>query len=251
MKEIQYGPLRLQADDANTCYTVVSCDKAALSAEIPAEISGLPVCGIGDRAFEGCGRLAAVRFSPKLERDPQETGEEFFVGDAAFATCTALKEITLPTGVTFVGWGAFRDCTALERVRMPDCLCAPYTFCRCGKLVEISPMTDAVEGMFSHCASLATFPLTADSCVIGEDAFEHCDALTAITVPAAVKEIGQLAFRDCARLASVLFEHTEGWYWHCTYDDAEHPLDVSDPVANARRLSRADFDDGVTRWFRK
>lgn len=251
MKEIQYGPLLLQTDDAHTFYTVVSCDKAAVAAEIPAVLAGLPVCGIGDRAFEGCDRLATVTFSAELERDPQETGEEFSVGDAAFAECTALKEIALPLGVTFVGWGAFRDCTSLERVRMPDCLCAPYTFCRCGKLVEISPMTDAVEGMFSHCASLATFPLTADSCVIGEDAFEHCDALTAITVPAAVKEIGQLAFRDCARLASVLFEHTEGWYWHCTYDDAERPLDVSDPVANARRLSRADFDDGVTRWFRK
>ena len=251
MKDLKYGALLLRAEDDGACCTVVGCEAGTAAIEIPAAVDGMPVVGIDDRAFENCKTLSAVTFDGALERDPLLSGEEFSVGDAVFAGCTALKEIVLPAGVTFLGWGAFRDCTALERVEMPDCLCSSYVFCRCENLKEITPITDITEGMFSHCAALSTFPVAPETTVIGEDAFEHCDALTEIAIPAAVEEIGQLAFRNCFGLTAVTFENTDGWYWTCTYDSKDRALDVTDPAANARDLASADFDDGVTRWYRK
>ena len=176
---------------------------------------------------------------------------DFEIGDSAFAGCTSLTAIELPDCVKSVGHGAFRGCTALKSVEMPTCYIYPYAFFECESLTTVSPVNNAAEGVFSHCKSLATLPITDRVEEIDESAFAHCYALTDIIIPKSVKSIVSLAFRNCHGLKTVTFEDTEGWYCRSRYKDGEFSLDVTDPTKNAKALAGMDFDDGITSWYKK
>lgn len=57
------------------------------------------------------------------------------IGDEAFANCTSLQAVSIPTSVTTLGDGAFYGCTALETASLPD------------------GVTDLPDGVFCGCSS--------------------------------------------------------------------------------------------------
>ncbi len=68
---------------------------------------------IGQRAFENCRSLQAVIFSGNNLQT---------IGNWAFYNNHALRQITIPAGVTTVGDGAFYGCNYLEELAMPASL---------------------------------------------------------------------------------------------------------------------------------
>lgn len=42
------------------------------------------------------------------------------IGDAAFAACDGIQEITIPNSITIIGDGAFRDCINLKTITLPN-----------------------------------------------------------------------------------------------------------------------------------
>ena len=68
---------------------------------------------IGQRAFENCRSLQAVIFSGNNLQT---------IGNWAFYNNHALRQITIPAGVTTIGAGAFYGCTYLEELAMPASL---------------------------------------------------------------------------------------------------------------------------------
>ena len=236
--------------DADGQYSVVSCDASVVDAVIHLTVYGATVIGIGDRAFSDCAALESITFVDAPDAiDAAVYG--FTVGEEAFADCSSLKEISLPDSTTAIGRSAFRGCKAIERVEIGRAYVSPYAFYMCEALVSVSPLSNVSEGAFSHCKSLSCLPLFDGVTEIGEDAFEHCYSLTDITVPKSVKRIGSLAFRSCYGLMSVTFEDANGWYCHNGYTNREYPLDLTDPTENAVALSKMDFDDGITAWYKK
>lgn len=73
---------------------------------LPERIEGVPVAGIGKKAFLSRKNLRRVFLPDGLEE----------IGDWAFAYCGALKEAVLPCGEVRFGRAVFMECGSLERL---------------------------------------------------------------------------------------------------------------------------------------
>ena len=112
-----------------------------------------------------------MQLSAKLER----------IGGYAFESCTALRQIELPQGVTELAAGAFKGCTALEYIELP------------------SSMTHVTASLFYECESLKSAVLPDSIESIASEAFSY-SGLESISVPASVKTVYQTAFQECFAL---------------------------------------------------
>ena len=136
---------------------------------IPSEYQGLPVIGIGNRAFYGCTSLTSITIPDSVTS----------IGDSAFSNCPALTNVTIGNSVTSIGICAFIGCSALTNITIPD------------------SVTSIGEGAFSHCSSLTSINIPYGVTNIADYAFENCTSLTSIYIPDSVTNIGNYAFKNC------------------------------------------------------
>lgn len=61
---------------------------------------------IGDGAFQGCTSLTDVDFGDQMTT----------IRPYAFADCTALTSVVIPTNIRYIGYGAFQGCSNLEDI---------------------------------------------------------------------------------------------------------------------------------------
>ena len=139
--------------------------------ELPASVTS-----IGYRAFSRSG----AQFT-ELDLSNVET-----VGDYAFVSNTALKEVFLPADISGYGSGVFSGCTALTTVTFAE-----------GAAPEAIP-----DSMFNGCTALADFELPETVTSIGNYAFQNCALLGSFDL-SNVTGIGYSAFRGCSALTSV------------------------------------------------
>ena len=132
------------------------------------------------------------------------------VGETAFAGCTNLSSVTLPSNVRFIGKDAFSGCTALSGVSLGDYLSEihSYAFYGCTSLTEVVlPSRVAIIGdhAFAHCSSLARVEASEKLVTIESSAFFHCDALVEfdLTRNNSLYEIKFAAFDECNALESI------------------------------------------------
>lgn len=121
-------------------------------------------------AFAGCTSLVSVSLPSTLK----------YIGIDAFNGCTSLKT-TLPEGVTGIGDNAFAGCTELNTA-LPQSLTqiGAYAFANCKKL-QCSKLPDFLtqlgRGAFYGCSSFTVSEVPAGVKVI-DAAFNHCDGIT-------------------------------------------------------------------------
>lgn len=128
--------------------------------------------------------------------------------DAAFASCTGLKSITVPgsietvpeylfagardleaivieEGVKNVHHGAFSQCTSLKSVSLPESLeyfDASFDYCSSLESIEIPDCVTYLGNMFNHCQALKSVYIGEGIESIEIYAFEGCTSLEAFTV---------------------------------------------------------------------
>jgi len=107
------------------------------------------------------------------------------IGDSAFASCTSLTSITIPSSVTSIGGSAFYVCTSLTSVTIPD------------------SVTSIGWYAFYDCTSLTSVTIGNSVTSIGNYAFYRCTSLTSITIPNSVTSIGGGAFIGCTSLTAI------------------------------------------------
>lgn len=149
------------------------------------------------------------------------------VGDNAFLNNTAVKHITIDTGINSVGKYAFSGCTSLESVTFGNnvAVVKNHAFYGCVSLTSIAfnSNLDYIEDYaFANCLSLenVAFPDSLDSIgaysfaytaltdidfgnglsVIGDNAFENNTRLVEVRLPSSVSSIGDYVFRNCDNL---------------------------------------------------
>ena len=163
-----------------------------LSVTIPAEIGGVAVTTIGERAFNG-KKVVAVDFSkaanlekidnqafmhsPVTSVDLSNT-KVTTIGKFAFGECTSLKDVILPSTLTELGSSVFTDCKFVESIRLAD-----------------SP-----EGV--------VFALPKGLTSIGYQCFKNCfaDGVEAkVVIPVSVTNINGEAFKDI-HITQIIFE---------------------------------------------
>ena len=119
------------------------------SLDIPSEIDGYPVTGIGPSAFYNCRNLKKLSI-PEGVTD---------IGPSAFSWCTNLEEVKLPDSLKSIDEAAFSWCFALLRIDIPDGIreVADAVFTRSGLTEATLPagIESFGDSSFSHCKKLA------------------------------------------------------------------------------------------------
>lgn len=130
------------------------------------------VKGIDESAFADCSSLVSVNLPSTIES----------IGESAFSDCEMLKSIVIPNSVKSIGDYAFWNCSALESVVLPN---------------NVNKISD---GVFFGCSSLSLVSIPASVNRIGACAFYRCSSLTSIVIPNSVSNIGTGAFEGCSSL---------------------------------------------------
>lgn len=152
-------------------YTPGSTDIVDIT--IPESIGGIDVTSIAADAFAACTYISGITIPSTV----------LTIGDSAFRECTYLESIVIPESVTSIGNGLFSKCISLTSVTLP------------------SSLTAIPAHTFSGCSSLASYPISEKITVIGAGAFRDCTALTSVVIPATVEKIGAQAYYNCSNLA--------------------------------------------------
>ena len=249
--------------DGNGNATITGYSGGVAALFIPETIDGHTVTAIGNRAFKGNLRLAAVTIPDTITE----------IGQDAFSGCTGLTSIKLPKNLKTLESDAFRDCTGLTSVLIPKTVESTHTysngfFCPfrgCDNLQEVKfedgmtripnlilgfcgaklnivipdSVTEIGEAAFLNSGIVAvTIPDTVTE--IEEDAFRGCTGLTDVKLPKNLKTLGKDAFNGCTGLTSVLIPKTVE-NTHSYYDG------IYSPFRGCNNLQEIKFVDGMTR----
>jgi hypothetical protein len=154
---------------------LTNCVSVENTITVPESVDGLPVAGLGPRAFAGCSNLTDLTLPASLT----------VLGDSALAGCAKLKTVTLPGTLASIGAAAFSGCVSLTAVDLP------------------AGVTQLGNGAFNGCTALAAVTLPETLTHIGPAAFYGCSTLTAITLPNSLTNLDDQAFYGCARLTKL------------------------------------------------
>ena len=188
--------------------------------EIPSEIDGAVVTGIGVNAFFDVQNIVEVILPETIE----------YIGEKAFARCFDLKKINFPDGleriekeafyqanslrdamlpdsVSFVGDNAFEFCFMLKNVRLPSGLekISNYMFHGCDtiKSIELPEKLISIgDYAFDSCRDIEKFEIPSTVTVFGKGAFMNCE-FSSFEIPSSVKEIGRACFKNCDKLQKI------------------------------------------------
>lgn len=190
---------------------------------VPSTLGGYTVTEIGRAAFKDRTGITSIGFA---------TGASVTkLGAMAFQGCTALQNITLPSGTTTLPAGLLHGCASLTSVTIPGTVTTigPLAFADCESLASITlpsslvslgesalsecralasltipvGVTTIPSGLCSQCRSLASITFAGSATNIGSDAFHNCMALTAFSLPDTVTTVGDGAFSGCSGLVNL------------------------------------------------
>ena len=179
------------------------------SLDLPSEIDGVPVTGIGQLAFLGCHGLTSVTIPDSVTS----------IGGSAFANCSGLTSITIPDSVTSIGDGVFSGCSGVTSLSVGTNNPAYYSLDglllskdgnilvqavnATGNISVPVGVTSIGNSAFSGCSRLESVVIPNGVKNIGMSAFASCSGLTSVAIPDSVASIGSLAFLGCRGLTSV------------------------------------------------
>ena len=131
---------------------VDSANNGPYDIDIPSELGGYPVTGLGAYSFSGYASASPY------PHNSYQIGRN-------------IRSVDIPQGVTSIGNHAFEECFALEEVTIPQ------------------SVTSIGLIAFGGCCKFTTLSLGENIETIGGGAFWHCSNLSEITIPENVKEI--------------------------------------------------------------
>ena len=161
------------------------------------------VTAMSDGAFADCSKMTSITLPSTISEIPSR----------AFYACKGLKTAILPTSLEKIGESAFNGCAALQNCNLPATLneIGVYAFHDCKALISVS-IPAGVEtipvGCFENCQKLNYVRLPEGVTTIKEFAFSQCIALTTITLPASLTSVEEDAFSG-AQLLNYVYPLSE------------------------------------------
>ena len=168
----------------------VSCEKGATYAGIRGG-----TVGIANGAFADCTELSGVGIPSSVK----------IIGASAFKNCAKLETVNIPEGVEIIDDEAFSGCKALSFVTLPDSLK------RIGKgafasvpAIELADGVNYIDnwalGVITYLSGLSN--VREGTVGIADYAFANCNNNISYStvIPDSVKYIGQYAYYNCSKL---------------------------------------------------
>lgn len=157
------------------------------------------VTSIGSRAFAFCTQLASISLPSSI----------VVIEDAAFLDCHSLTDIDLPEGLKVIGAFAFCTCTNLQCVVIPNSVevihyLAFMNDCNLKTVVLPSSLEMINEKTFEGCKNLRDVNLPVSLKSIKANAFNGCYQFSTVVIPDSVVEIGAQAFDGCFNVKEVI-----------------------------------------------
>ena len=147
--------------------------------DVPETYKGLPVYGIGYRAFENNGKITKVTLPFYLH----------VISTYAFSGCKSLKtvEISHSGKLRYISGYAFAGCTALESIELPYGLNFIGTEAFSGSGLKALDIPDSVTGIgsdvVSNCLNLETFKFSDGLKIHPPAIFYNTPKLKTVTIP--------------------------------------------------------------------
>lgn len=183
--------------DADDHVTITKYTGSADTVTIPTTIDGDPVYAIGDDAFASTA-IKSVTIPSGVTS----------IGKRAFKY-SSLAAISIPDSVTAVDSWAFSYCKSLTKIDLPDSITSmgDHVFQDAKMLTEVNipkNLTTLPEGTFIDCSALKSIKIPDSIKSIGSAAFYYCPALSNAPLPEDLESIGDQAFRYCDALPGVV-----------------------------------------------
>ena len=111
------------------------------------------------------------------------------IGYIAFANCTNLVSVSIPSSVTTIGESAFYNCTGLKTLTLP------------------ASVTEIDDTALKYCTALKTFVIPNGTTTVGSGAFYGCTALESVVIPNSITTLTSNAFEGCSNLKTVTLDN--------------------------------------------
>ena len=191
-------------EDKTTCTVtgIGGCKGSVLG--IPESIDGYTVTAIGDKAFADCTQLTEINIPSTVKT----------IGTRAFYGCTGITEITIPESVTEIGTQIFYKATNLTTVNYYSSYYSSDNAVLSTASIDkvVFKNINAASSLVKNCTNIKEVVLKDGITYIGSSAFEGCTSLTSITIGDSVTSIAEGAFYDCTNLKTVNYTgDIESW----------------------------------------
>ena len=109
-------------------YVAISCDEDATAVTLEETIFGIPVTGVGKKAFKDCEDLEVIKLNANVKK----------IERAAFNGCKSLQFVIDAKNVETVEENAFKECKRLRELHFSEnCMIDPYAFRACDKALKV------------------------------------------------------------------------------------------------------------------
>lgn len=226
------------------------------------------VTSIGNNAFFSCTNLKKVEISSvaswcgitfenyyanPLYKNAQAGTET--PAPALYADGEMLTRIIIPEGVTGIKPFAFAGCTTVDVIHIPstvqtigenafkDALIKNVSIESLSSYINVSIANESASPFYAGAvlydlsldAPITEISIPAGATAIQAYAFAGCGA-ESVNIPASVTSIGASAFKSCTNLNSVYLEDLTAWFYVTFGDDYSNPIENGADVYVAEEL---------------
>ncbi len=199
------GKLEYALNEAGDAYYVASVGTAGNQKHIviDATYNGLPVTGIGCKAFEWAKGIEHITIPESIT----------YIENEAFSGCSSMKTLDLPSSITSIGEDALAGCnitvTEYENGRYIGNDSNKYV-CLVGVIDPAAPTFTVATGtkviyseLFQYNKTLTAISIPQSVTDLGTATFEGCSNLTDITIPTSLLSVKDSTFAECDGIASI------------------------------------------------
>ena len=164
---------------------------------IPSEYNGKPVQEISDYAFAGCTNLKTIIIPSSVQ----------IIGYSAFEYCTGLEFVTINDGLSEIRACAFYECSDLIKLNIPNSVSKidSAVFVGCNKLISKDKGIHYVGKWAVDCdKNLSDVSIREGTVALRDQLFTYQGNIQSVTIPSTVKKIPSYAFSNCTALESVI-----------------------------------------------